>query len=493
LLPQIKPNVQFEPVPEPSPVPDSRSKIAVGYFFLFSIIIAVLMVALMVFLDPLQFYHRSTWYTPVFSKEQRYQNPGLAKNFDYDTIIIGTSMTENFLPSEVNKSLGGTTMKLSIEGSTVEEHNKIASLALQTGKVKKVLWGLDYFSLKNPSKEEMETFPGYLYDNNFWNDYKYWFNASVYEQFGTSIKDMMTGTKSKDLEHLNNWSGAFNYTKERVAKLYYEQRASEVYFGLNEENIEQLQERFNTYIAPLIKEYPDVEFNFYYPPYSVMRQVAWYSSNPTRFSNQLEMRKWMFQQFDQYSNVRLYDFQANADWTFNLANYKDLSHHSGELNSWIAEAIGKDDASARVTSGNIDQLNKTLITQATTAAMDKEGNVFSYDVQIDGKSTIFTERSIQGEGELFLSAKEICSALGLTLTWDASTKTATLANDSTTVKMTASKPAANVNGNEVAVENPLILLAGTAMVPARFVAEQFGRETSVQTDGTVNHLLIQSK
>ncbi|WP_410514752.1 stalk domain-containing protein [Paenibacillus sp. BR2-3] len=493
MLPKLKTNLEVEPAPEPAPVIDNRSKIAVGYFFLFTMIIAVIMVALMVFLDPLQFYHRSTWYTPVFSKEQRYQNPGLAKNFDYDTIIIGTSMTENFLPSEVNKSLGGTTMKLSIEGSTVEEHNKIASVALKTGKVKKVLWGLDYFSLKNADEQDLKTFPDYMYDDNFWNDYKYWFNASVYEQFGTSIKDMLTGKKNKDLEHLNNWSAAFSYTKKRVAKLYYEQRASEVYFGLNEENIEQLQQRFDTYIAPLIKEYPDVEFNFYYPPYSVMRQVAWYSSNPTRFNNQLEMRKWMFQQFDKYSNVRLYDFQAEPEWTFNLDLYKDLSHHSGQVNSWIAEAIGKDDVRFRVTSDNIDPLNKILITQATTAAMDKEGNVSSYDIQINGKSIVFTERSVQGDGELFLSAKEIASTLGATLTWDSSTKTATLANDSTTIKMTAGKNSANVDGNEAALENPLVLLAGTAMVPAQFVSEQFGWKTYVEMDGTTHRVLIQSK
>lgn len=110
------------------------------------------------FYRPITIYHRPSWYTPLLSEEERYQNPGLAKNYDYDNIIIGTSMTENFLPSQVDASLGGTTLKLSMEGSTVDEHYKIAKLALETGKVKQVLWGLDYFSLKLATAEDEEDF-----------------------------------------------------------------------------------------------------------------------------------------------------------------------------------------------------------------------------------------------------------------------------------------------------------------------------------------------
>ena len=34
---------------------------------------------------------------------QRYQNDGIAKHFDYDAVIIGSSMTENFKPSELDE------------------------------------------------------------------------------------------------------------------------------------------------------------------------------------------------------------------------------------------------------------------------------------------------------------------------------------------------------------------------------------------------------
>lgn len=489
MLPQQKPDFVANLIP-PTGF-HSRSKRAVGYFVFFTVILAALMALLIVFLDPLQFYHRSNWYTPVFSTQERYQNPGLAKNYDYDTIIIGTSMTENFLPSEVDKSLGGKTLKLSIEGSTVEEHYKIARLALKSGKVKKVLWGLDYFSLKDVAEEDKQSFPDYLYDDKWWNDYKYWYNSSVYTQFAVSLKKMYLG-QDNDLEHLNNWNDESVFSKARVVKSYNDQSASEAYFSLNEEDTPQLQKRFNTYINQLLIDYPDVQFYFYYPPYSIMRQLAWYNTNPKRYNNQLEMRKWMFQQFEQHSNSRLYDFQSEAQWTFNLDLYKDISHHNEQVNSWIAQAIGRDDSKYRVSADNIDPLNNTLISQTTSATMDKLGNVYAYDIQINAKSFPFTSRVTQGDGELFVTATEAALALGATLTWDSVSKTAILTNKHQKLEMTVGNNKGKVNGQEVPMTNPLLLTAGRTMVPMQFVADQLGWKTTVHIAGAEYLLTIDS-
>jgi len=46
--------------------------------------------------DPFQQY-RKPWYNPYFPPQiERYLNPGLAKNYDYDSILIGTSQVETF-------------------------------------------------------------------------------------------------------------------------------------------------------------------------------------------------------------------------------------------------------------------------------------------------------------------------------------------------------------------------------------------------------------
>ena len=70
--------------------------------------------------DPLHYYRGLTAINPVFlgSALQRYLNVGLARNFSYDTVVIGSSLTENFLPSHLHKSWGVRAMNLSISGSS---------------------------------------------------------------------------------------------------------------------------------------------------------------------------------------------------------------------------------------------------------------------------------------------------------------------------------------------------------------------------------------
>ncbi|MBB6735047.1 copper amine oxidase N-terminal domain-containing protein [Cohnella zeiphila] len=485
---------QSETRSAPLPSLRKRARRMVGWFVLFAATAAIAVALLTVLIDPLQFYHRAGWYTPRFSTEERYQNPGLAKNWDYDTIIIGTSMTENFLPSQVGEQLGGKVMKLSIEGSTADEHNKIAKVALSTGKVKRVLWGLDYFSLKSNSADDGYNFPDYLYDDKWWNDYPYLFNYSVYQQFFNSIKANLQHLKPQNLEYLYNWNHAVTYGKAKVAKSYAQANVDEVYFGLNEETLDVVQQSFDDNILSLVKAYPDVEFDFYYPPYSVLRQVVWYNTNPGRFGNQLEMRKWMYEQFASLPNVKLYDFQANSEWTYDLDLYKDLSHHKQDVNSWIAEAIGADDAKYRVTDGNVDSLNAQLKQQAETAVLNADDNVVGFQVMLNGESKVFTNRVLADtKDELLVPVKQAAAALGADLGWDQATKTVTLSVNGRKLKMTVGSTEAQASGSAVTSANAPQLVGGTALIPFGFAAGQLGFNVAVDhSNGQMTVLTVQS-
>jgi len=455
-------------------------------FVFYSIIVAVAVALLTVWIDPLQFYHKATWYNARFSTEERYQNPGLAKNFDYDTIIIGTSMTENFVPSQVGEQLGGKVMKLSMEGSISEEHYQMARLALSTGKVKKVLWGLDYFSLKSKAADSNYELPKYMYDDKWWNDYPYWFNYTVYEQFFKSVMLQLKGTPKQNLDYLSNWNWMVTFGKERVAKAYDKANAEEGYFGLDEEAPESLKVNFDHNILSLVKDHPDVEFIFYYPPYSVLRQVVWYNTNPTRFGYQIEMRKWMYEQFAQYPNVKLYDFQT-ADWTYDLDLYKDLSHHHMNVNKWIAEAIGKDDPKYRVTDDNVDALNDSLIAAAENAVMTPEYEVVNFSTLLSGQKHVFTGRLLQEDGkDLLVPVKQLVSELGAELTWDQATKTAVLKRGDRELRLTMGSTDAVSSGQTVKLEYAPRLIGGTSLVPLGFVAGELGYKTELSQleDGT---------
>ncbi|CAI6051824.1 hypothetical protein [Cohnella sp. JJ-181] len=365
----------------PSLIPAERSAAILaqkkmGQFALFAILISIITAASVMFTDPLQIYHRQDWYTPVFFKEERYQNAGLARTQDYDIIIIGSSMTENFRSSQVGAELGGKALKLSISGSTVDEQYKTAKLALETGKVKKVLWGIDYFSLKTESGDNKD-FPDYLYDNKLWNDYPYWFNYTFFKLWLRGLQRTLEGGPPTNLDLLNNWDHAVKFGREKALTAYERALKSEVGYGRNEEPLDIVRANFDRYILSLVRAYPEVEFMFYYPPYSILRQQVWYKLNPTRFQNQMQMRKLMFEAFDRYPNAAVYDFQNERSWTYNLDLYSDLSHHKGLINDRISEAIGRRDAKYLLTAENIEQLNERLEMDARSVFLNKEGDVIN--------------------------------------------------------------------------------------------------------------------
>jgi hypothetical protein len=468
-------------------------------FFIFALIMASLVILLTVVLDPLQFYHKS-FYPAIYSNEQRYQNPGLAKNYDYDNIIIGTSMTENFLPSEVDKALGGKTLKLSIRGSTADEHNELASIALKTGKVKKVLWGLDYFSLKMMSKEDLD-FPEYLYDDKWWNDYKYWFNYSIYEElFKEAVVRPLRGYEPRKLEYLYNWNREVTFGAKKVADVYKTSRQDEAYFGLNEEPIETIKSAFKDYVLSLVKEYPDVEFNFYYPPYSVLRQKVWQDTNNTRYTNQLEMKEWMFEQFAKLPNVHVYDFQQESEWTYNLDLYKDLSHHSQDVNTWIAQAIGREDSKYKVTEENVKQFTALMEKQLKMVMVTSDYTVINADISLveGGQTTPLTFtylNSTDDDQDILVPVKEVAAAIGAELVWDQDTKSMTFSRGNQHVVLHVGNPLAETsNGSEDLGYSPQ-LIGGTTMVPLVSLSKLFNFKTVIghPDEHTIRIMITSSK
>lgn len=51
-------------------------------------------------IDPFQVYHLATRYMPpIDNTTQVYANAGIARSYDYDSAVVGTSVTENFRPT----------------------------------------------------------------------------------------------------------------------------------------------------------------------------------------------------------------------------------------------------------------------------------------------------------------------------------------------------------------------------------------------------------
>ena len=115
--------------------------------------------ALVLIVDPFEIYHRALFYSPPYeSGKQMYSVAGIARAYDYDSIIIGSSVTENCTPSVYDRALGGRFVKLCMNGGLSRDHAKVMDIALRTHQVRRVVneaqpWADKVWEALNPENK----------------------------------------------------------------------------------------------------------------------------------------------------------------------------------------------------------------------------------------------------------------------------------------------------------------------------------------------------
>ena len=102
----------------------------------------------------------------------------LYKNSDYETLSFGSSVSQNFLESDLERYLGWEKpMRVYIPGYYINEADAVLRYALDSKKITKVLWGLDAgrYETQNPAMldEANGAFPEYLYNSTAQDDLPY--------------------------------------------------------------------------------------------------------------------------------------------------------------------------------------------------------------------------------------------------------------------------------------------------------------------------------
>lgn len=299
--------------------------------------------ALNYIIDPLQHYRKATWYRTCFCEDARYLNPGLAKNFEYDSILIGTSMSDNFVPSYIDKKLKVRVLKLSMQGASAYEENRIMETAIRTGKVRNIIFGLDVFSFIGDPKRLYYgegSMPFHLYDESYLNDYKYLLNFdTLMNQSRHSLAANFFNRKEKlEIDMAYNWNKYFTFSKENAVKDWRKMNI------MKKRDVEKyrfaiLKESFDQNILPHIKSNPQIKFYIFYPPYSIL---TWVDISEKGFlEDALDFNRYVFEATRRFNNVKVYNFQDEGKITLDLDNYKDVNHYSQKINEFIIDSIAK--------------------------------------------------------------------------------------------------------------------------------------------------------
>lgn len=300
-------------------------------------------------IDSLQFY-RKTNLTPVFSDNERFQMPGFAKNYKYESIIMGTSMSQNTLTSDVDKLFNTKSINLSMSGATPKEQYKLIKIALKSNNVKHVFWNIDSFEYRSGKKNNKYEFPEYLYDKNPFNDLFYLLSIDTLKDSLSMV--MQTNKNKQDWARLYYWGHKYKFDKSLVKiptgeskKIFYEVH------NVNNYQYNMLKKNIDEYIIKIINEYPNTNFYLYFPPYSMKYHKILWDIEPSIVLNWQKTKQYIFNQSKDYNNLKVFDFQDDYEVIYNLDNYKDLTHYSPKINKNIINQIQK----------NSDNFNKSNI------------------------------------------------------------------------------------------------------------------------------------
>lgn len=305
------------------------------------IIVVILLgfAGIMYTLDPLLQYGKESAPLTYYEYTEMYSNPGIAKHYDYDTVLVGTSMIENTDVDEFDQLMGSKAVRLPYSGGTALNMKTILDVCFSSNnKIKAVYWELDEFQLFSNPAETRYPLPEYLYRNDHRKDLSYLLNLDIFYHY--TLKDII-GTLQGQVQPAERREESFygDFRKEAVLKGYSRPEISELKWD-QEAMLEKVKANLQQNIEELVEANPDTEFVFYFVPFSIL---YWDQELRTgKFESTMAAVEYAIGELLQYSNVKVYFYHNEEDIITNLDNYKDYSHYGKWINSYLSQAMASD-------------------------------------------------------------------------------------------------------------------------------------------------------
>lgn len=297
--------------------------------------------------DPYFHFHGPIGSMGYILTDERYQNDGIVKHFDYDAVICGSSMTENFKTSDMDAIFGVTSVKVPFSGGSYKEVNDLLTVATEyNDKITTVVRCLDYNRLFNDKDHvDYDEYPTYLYDKNPFNDVKYLFNMTpLFMAVQNVLGFDADGKIVTDFDKYANWMPYYPCGKDVVNNYY--QRDTLTYAGsqtkITQEDYDTIKANIQQNVIDLATKHPEIDFYLYFSPYNIYYMDYNYQNGDTE--RYLAAEKFVIEMLLPYENIHLYSFFTDYELIWSIENYRDVAHHSDAVNTqilyWLKEGKG---------------------------------------------------------------------------------------------------------------------------------------------------------
>lgn len=289
--------------------------------------------------DPLIQYDKENGLFTYYKYSDMYSNPGIAKNYTYDAVMVGTSMIQNTDVAECNTLWGCDLVRLPYSGGTCYNMKTILDVCFSSGNsIETVYWELDEFQLFSAHDKPRYPLPSYLYRNDHMEDISYLLNLDIFYHYTlNNVLGTIRGEQQPVAREGETFTGVFSKAGALDSYTRPAQSSEKAPVTTYQDKVRQ---NLENNILPLITENPETEFVFFMVPFSIL-----YWDNEMRqgtFDATMYGIEYTIEHLLEYDNVRIYFYHDAWDIAENLDNYKDYSHYGKWINTWMTQAIAQD-------------------------------------------------------------------------------------------------------------------------------------------------------
>ena len=323
-------------------------------YFISCIAIIAMSSALVIFLIDPCFQYRVKNNSLFFF--ERYVGPGLISNYDYDTLVIGSSRVQNFDMDLFREKLNVKPLLIGIGGLQINDLTRLVEKANSVGRAKTYYICIDLSMFI----DDRQLVPDYLYDEDtisrgkYMTSYEVWFRFIPMDFGVKTAKAVGIGLKPEFTDKMNidkfaDWSNRVNFSEDTVIEDFIKNRnITSVSDQVDKEcSMTLMKANIENFVSGL----GDGEkYVFFFSPYSAL---WWCNTEDNGTDGQYyELKKYFVDHVP--DNSLIYDFQY-ADVTLDLNNYCDLGHYGPDVNDWMIEQFANPYSEFIVNSDNIEE------------------------------------------------------------------------------------------------------------------------------------------
>lgn len=327
----------------------------------------------------------------------RIQAFGFINNYQFDSVLLGTSMLENTSSQTCDMEIGGTFINISIFGSSFYERSIVLNYLLKNAHVKNIIYSLDdnYILCKKNilSNHKIEDWD-FIYEQQTLKNYKkylYYINKkSIQILLGYKIETRTPDRPSAWMRRshymqlfgsLDNWIQNQEHPLHMLVKFFLNSelpntaslalRHGKEAPVANTVQLKKSIKYIDDNIFNYVKANKKTKFYFIFPPYWRFTFAKWRQATPSLFALHQDVIRYVVAQAHALGNVEIYGFE-DCDFVDDIKNYMDPIHYHPHINEYMTQSIGA--GVHRLTPDNVEaylsrceRLAKTFDLQALAA------------------------------------------------------------------------------------------------------------------------------